>query len=192
MRYPEWSVSPRGSARTGLPGLRILKAFPGFAWLANLFAAASESLVPPPGPRVPSGPSMFELSPPAGQRFRVTVWPEPKYAMAFPVLPALFFLGVAILVLALADPGARSLLGLGHPPQPLTSPDVRVWVDRDRGIYSCPGSVLFGRGPGRAMAQAQALSLGYQPAVEAYCTNTENSLSASHRRGNATVGKGGK
>ncbi len=53
--------------------------------------------------------------------------------------------------------------------RPVTVPAARVWVRTDTGSFYCRGSVLFGSGPGRLLAQEEALTLGYQPATGSYC-----------------------
>ena len=51
----------------------------------------------------------------------------------------------------------------------MSDPNAAVWAIQQEGNYYCSGSVLAGRKPGKFMKQADALTLGYQPALGHYC-----------------------
>jgi len=51
----------------------------------------------------------------------------------------------------------------------LTAPDATVWAMQETGNYYCLDSMMFGRKPGVAMKQIQAIDRGYQPALSSYC-----------------------
>lgn len=102
-----------------------------------------------------------------------------------PFVPVIAGVFVALLVvLAMTPLGAPKLLTeVGLSSSPLNDPDAPVWVIRQAGNYYCRGSVLAGRKPGQFMKQADALTLGYQPALDHYCGDAGASVSASRRRG---------
>lgn len=108
-----------------------------------------------------------------------------KHSFAPPVFPLLAVLfAFAIVGLALAPvhlAGLYSELGFSQTSQ--SDPEATVWVIRQAGNYYCQGGVLFGRKPGQYMQQSEALSLGYQPALNHYCGGPEQSAPRVKRDG---------
>lgn len=50
------------------------------------------------------------------------------------------------------------------------SPNVRVWVNTNSGVYHCPGTRWYGKTKsGQFMTQREAQSKGYRPAYGAVC-----------------------
>lgn len=54
---------------------------------------------------------------------------------------------------------------------------VNVWVKKEFGFYYCRNDVLFGKKPGKLMAQADALSAGFQPS-DGQCTDDKGQATA--------------
>jgi hypothetical protein len=52
---------------------------------------------------------------------------------------------------------------------PVVVPSAQVWAIQSEGTYYCSGSMMYGHQPGKYLAQADALTLGYQPALGSYC-----------------------
>jgi hypothetical protein len=87
-------------------------------------------------------------------------------ATGSPVMPAILLIGSLIVL------GIVFLNGKGRPSQNvgrLTDPNTMIWVMKDTGTFYCDDSVLWGKQPGEAMTQGEALQMGYQPAVPGYC-----------------------
>ncbi len=63
--------------------------------------------------------------------------------------------------------------GLAVPPPPpeyMGSPNVRVWVDLQTGLYYCPGAPLYGASPkGKYTSQSDAQQDQFEPAVRRPC-----------------------
>jgi hypothetical protein len=100
-----------------------------------------------------------------------------------PIMPALLFLGILILLISVVEsqhwlgpagnvPIARNVLALirSHG-SPLPQDSVKVWTKKQSGFYYCQGDLLFGRKPGKMMNQTEALLSGYRPALREYCTS---------------------
>jgi hypothetical protein len=109
-----------------------------------------------------------------------------KRAKSGPRLVHLAGLVIAVLVLALgiAPLGVTTLLreiGIGQ--AALSAPELPVWVIPQEGNYYCSGGALFGTRPGRFMKQADALTLGYQPATGRYCTAALSAVASRGQRG---------
>ncbi len=89
-------------------------------------------------------------------------------------LPMALLVGIfLVLILSLSFPWMRSLvdrLDL-RKTTPLIEPSASVWVQKDTGFYVCRDSALYGRQPGRAMSQAEALRSGFRPTAGRYCTS---------------------
>ena len=106
-------------------------------------------------------PARESESKPARTRRRLAIFPISGIAAAL-LIVALFF----------APTGTARLLdkiGIHVSPASLSDPGAQVWVIQSEGNYYCAGSVLAGQKPGRYMTQANALTLGYQPALGRYC-----------------------
>jgi hypothetical protein len=91
----------------------------------------------------------------------------------FPVLSTLLLVALLILTFSYLFPNARLLierLGLQKAEAPV-EPSLMVWVHKDTGFYACAGSPLYGRQPGKAMFQGDALRRGFRPTAERYCTS---------------------
>ncbi len=91
---------------------------------------------------------------------------------SLPAMPALVFLLVVLAYSSAHVDAVRAAIWRTVRQQfrrPVTVPAARVWVRTDTGSFYCHGSVLFGSGPGRLLAQEEALTLGYQPATGSYC-----------------------
>jgi hypothetical protein len=114
-----------------------------------------------------------------------------------PIVPALLFLGVLVLLIAFVEsqhwfgtasgiPSPREVLALfrSHG-SPLPQETVKVWTKQQSGFYYCQGDLLFGRKPGKMMNQTEALLSGYRPVLKEYCTSNkpeeESKRSASAR-----------
>lgn len=100
-----------------------------------------------------------------------------------PLFPMGAFLLLFMLITLTLTPSSvpRLLAELGVR-QKMSDPAAMVWVISQDGNYYCAGSVLNGRRPGKWMNQAQALTLGYQPAAGNYCA--EGADSSADRQGN--------
>lgn len=101
-----------------------------------------------------------------------------------PVLPLAAVLIVFVMAaFALTPSNLPKLISqLGWIPRPTADPNAQVWAIRQVGNYYCSGSVLAGRQPGRFMKQANALALGYQPALGHYCGNASGAPGAGRRQ----------
>ncbi|HXH48886.1 MAG TPA: hypothetical protein VNM47_06030 [Terriglobia bacterium] len=114
-----------------------------------------------------------------------------------PIIPALLFLGILVVLFAFVEsqhwlgtasgiPSPREVLALfrSHG-SPLPQENVRVWTKKQTGFYYCQGNLLFGRKPGKMMDQTEALLAGYRPVLKEYCTSNkpeeESKPSASAR-----------
>lgn len=88
-----------------------------------------------------------------------------------PVLPIAAFMMVFLFVAIALTPGnlPRLLGEMGLSQRSMSDPNAMVWAMQQDGNYYCAGSVLAGRKPGQFMRQADALTLGYQPALDHYC-----------------------
>jgi hypothetical protein len=88
-----------------------------------------------------------------------------------PILPFAAFLVIFVLVaIALTPANLPKLLAeIGLSQRSMSDPNAMVWAIQQEGNYYCSGSVLAGRKPGEFMKQADALTLGYQPALDQYC-----------------------
>jgi hypothetical protein len=53
---------------------------------------------------------------------------------------------------------------------PASDETVVVWGRPGSGLYYCRDETLFGRQPGRFLSQGEALTLGYRPAGQRYCS----------------------
>ena len=94
-----------------------------------------------------------------------------------PIFPVAAFLVIFLLAAFVLTPAnlPRLLWEIGVSQRSMSDPSAMVWAIRQEGNYYCSGSVLAGRKPGQFMKQADALTLGYQPALGHYCGNgTEN------------------
>jgi hypothetical protein len=102
-----------------------------------------------------------------------------------PIVPALLFLGVIVLLFAFAEsqhwfgptsgiPSPTEVLALfrSHG-APLPKENVKVWAKMQSGFYYCQGDLLFGRKPGKIMDQTEALLAGYRPGLKEYCTSNK-------------------
>jgi hypothetical protein len=83
-----------------------------------------------------------------------------------------FFIGVGVVCVILFVPSVNAPLRqmLSHPTRPKLDSSVRVWISKDSGTYYCLGSTLYGLGSGSYVTQGDALTSGYQPALNEYCT----------------------
>ena len=113
-----------------------------------------------------------------------------------PIFPLAGFLLVFLLIVLAVTPSSipKLMVELGGR-QKLTAPTALVWVIPQEGDYYCRGSVLNGREPGKFMQQANALTIGYQPALGNYCqsgqaadTNSKGARLSAYLR---TVRQGG-
>lgn len=95
-----------------------------------------------------------------------------------------FLLAMLLVALGVAPFGVTTLLrGIGLERAGLSAPNLPVWVIPQEGNYYCPGGALFGRRPGRFMKQADALTLGYQPAIGRYCAPASSAVAPPGVRG---------
>ena len=88
-----------------------------------------------------------------------------------PIFPIAAFLVVFVVVAIALTPASvpKLLLEIGLSQRSMSDPNAMVWAIQQEGNYYCSGSVLAGRKPGQFMKQADALTLGYQPALDHYC-----------------------
>jgi hypothetical protein len=88
-----------------------------------------------------------------------------------PILPIAAFMTIFLFVAVALTPAnlPRLLAEMGLGQRSMSDPNAMVWAMQQDGNYYCAGSVLAGRKPGRFMRQADALTLGYQPALNHYC-----------------------
>lgn len=88
-----------------------------------------------------------------------------------PIFPVAAFLVIFLIVAGALTPGniPKLLSEIGVSRRSISNPNAMVWAIRQEGNYYCSGSVLAGRKPGQFMKQADALMLGYQPALGHYC-----------------------
>jgi hypothetical protein len=107
-----------------------------------------------------------------------------------PTTPALLLL--LVLLLLFCSPQIREWLGSAdNLPSPaelsaliwknrssLPKANVDVWAKKEFGFYYCQGDLLFGRKPGKLMAQTDALLSGYRPAGRQYCAPNSDEASA--------------
>lgn len=56
-----------------------------------------------------------------------------------------------------------------HKPVPTGNPNQAVWVERNTGLYFCPGDAAYGKGTGKFMTQREAMLLSYRPAFRTPC-----------------------
>lgn len=106
--------------------------------------------------------------------------------MGAPMLPAILFIASLILLVASFFTGNISnrlkITLFGQVLPDVMQPTVRVWVNKDNGTFDCDGSVLYGNGQGKYMAQADVLDRGYQPALGTYCQGGNSAGGASRNR----------
>lgn len=88
-----------------------------------------------------------------------------------PILPLAAFLFVFLLSAFALTPSnvPKLFLQMGWSPKTVVDPNARVWAVQQDGNYYCSGSALAHQKPGRFLKQADALTLGYQPALGHYC-----------------------
>lgn len=100
----------------------------------------------------------------------------------FPMAAFLFVFALFVLVLTPSSiPNLMVKMGVRH--KEMSDPGALVWVIPQNGNYYCSGSVLHGREPGRLMKQENALTLGYQPAMDRYCQSGEAAAGKGHPQG---------
>ncbi len=99
-----------------------------------------------------------------------------------PIFPIAAFLVIFLLVaIALTPANVPKLLAeIGLSQRSMSDPNAMVWAIQQEGNYYCSGSVLAGRKPGEFMKQADALTLGYQPALDNYCGSGTGSSAAQN------------
>lgn len=88
-------------------------------------------------------------------------------ATGSPLMPAILLVGSLIVLGIVFLEG-----GASQSARKLTDPNAMIWVMKDTGTFDCADSVLWGKQPGEAMTQGEALQMGYQPAVPGYCAAT--------------------
>jgi hypothetical protein len=100
-----------------------------------------------------------------------------------PLVPSLIFVVLLVLLISSVEfrylvspagdiPSPREALALvRNHGSPLPQDDVKVWTKKQFGYYYCQGDLMFGRTPGRMMAQTEALLSGYRPVRKEYCTS---------------------
>jgi hypothetical protein len=101
-----------------------------------------------------------------------------------PIFPVAAFLVIFLIVAFALTPAnvPKLLFEIGVGQKSMSDPNAAVWAIQQEGNYYCSGSVLAGRKPGHFMKQADALTLGYQPALGHYCgsgTETEGAPGGS-------------
>lgn len=84
---------------------------------------------------------------------------------------------VAVVLVFLLVPGLRNrvkrVFTVETPHKVATQ--VKVWANKGAGYYYCSGSRFYGHGQGSFMKQGDALTLGYQPELDKYCTESKKS-----------------
>jgi hypothetical protein len=141
-------------------------------WQRGLIPAAGKVTLPLSDPRPTgfsaSGPVSYDASSSGGLKLRaaspVTGW------LGVPIVPvAMLVLFCLMTVLAMVPSSVSNLLAAMGYSKKMADPGAMVWAIQSKGSYYCSGSVLLGREPGRFLTQADALTLGYQPADGRYC-----------------------
>jgi hypothetical protein len=122
-------------------------------------------------------------------------------ATSSPALPAILLIGsLVVLGIVFLEGGPSHNNNVGR----LTDPNTMIWMIKDTGTFYCADSVLWGKQPGQAMSQGEALQMGYQPAIPGYCAagpakgtgepygaKPGSSRSAQHSRSQASVARAG-
>lgn len=152
--------------RVGYPFLRQNRPESGMEWMQSMLSKRTEN--------VPhSAHALRGQAQTSSLETRASKKRNPKLAKYGPPIFHLagFLLVFLLIVLAFTPSSIPQLIGEFGVHQKLTNPTALVWVIPQEGDYYCRGSVLNGRKPGKFMQQADALMLGYQPALGDYCQN---------------------
>ncbi|HEV2388072.1 MAG TPA: hypothetical protein VGS20_12545 [Candidatus Acidoferrales bacterium] len=145
---------------------------------------SSPSSDPRPTGHSPSDPAGYDNSSPGGLRLS-SVSPLSGW-LGIPVAPAALLVLFSLMTILTLIPWSfpKFLHNVGYS-RKMADPGAMVWTIQSNGSYYCAGSVLDGRQPGKHMSQADALTVGYQPAAGRYCGGVEQ-----HTPFTSAVGKG--
>lgn len=91
-------------------------------------------------------------------------------------------LGALIAVIVLPSLRSRAMRAFTVRTQEKIAQDARVWANKGAGYYYCNGSRFYGHGPGSFMKQGDALTLGYQPELGKYCSESDQADSTNANR----------
>lgn len=169
---------PAGEVCLVLPNRRVATPHPvggqilrGLQWSKTDFSLFLNK------PEEPAAPAAAEEAPKKKEEEKRKVPPPKIVKVRPPLMPVIAVMLTTALILLIVVPLQipEKLLGYNFSRPSVNDPSAMVWVIPSEGAYYCAGSVMHGRQPGRLMPQGQALTLGYQPALGLYCSNTGES-----------------